>query len=189
MESLYDPWCNVKSRNGFAADEVASTLQKSIRRADLDTAVRFAYEMYLTSREMEDMLWTRLCVISVEDVGGGAWEAPVLVDTLNRMRSSLPLGHTDRPLFFIHAIRYLCSREKSRASDLLKNIVEEEFRQGILPKLPDVAFDMHTARGRSMGRDLAHFYQEARVVTPKAGDEASAYQEHLLRLLRQSGRL
>ena len=29
---MYDPWQNIKTRNGYYADEVISALQKSIRR-------------------------------------------------------------------------------------------------------------------------------------------------------------
>ena len=165
--AAFDPWTQVTTRHGYAADEVISALQKSIRRGDVETAVRFAYEMYCTSPQMEEVLWDRLQVISVEDVGFGALEAPVLIDALNRMRKGLPHGATDRPLFFFHGIRYLCSRPKTRASDLLKCVVEEEFRQGIYPQLPDIALDMHTKRGREMGRGTAHFYNEAsRVALP-----------------------
>ena len=52
----YDPFENVMTRNGLHADEVISALQKSIRHADEDTAIRCGYEMYVTSMELENYL-------------------------------------------------------------------------------------------------------------------------------------
>ena len=75
-----DPWTVVKTRHGLAADEVISALQKEIRRGHVDNAALLAYEMIGTSAELEDMLWRRLLVISVEDVGWGDLNAPSLVD-------------------------------------------------------------------------------------------------------------
>ncbi len=61
-----DPWQRTTTEHGFAADEVISALQKSIRRALLDNAVLLAWEMYVTSPELEEKLWSRLCVIAVK---------------------------------------------------------------------------------------------------------------------------
>ena len=77
----YDPFENVMTRNGLHADEVISALQKSIRHADEDTAIRCGYEMYVTSMELENYLWRRLSVISVEDIGFGEPTAPNLIQT------------------------------------------------------------------------------------------------------------
>ena len=73
-----DPWQRTTTEHGFPADEVISALQKSIRRALVENALLLGWEMYVTSPEMEEMLWSRLCVIAVEDVGYGNLDAPVL---------------------------------------------------------------------------------------------------------------
>ncbi len=184
MSIPYDPWVQVTTKHGFHADEVISALQKSIRRAQTEAAVRFAYEMYQTSSELEDMLWKRLNVISVEDIGFGALEAPILIDTLDRMRQKFPAGSVDRPLFFVHAIRYLCSRPKTRSSDLLKNIVELEFDRGMLPDIPDIALDMHTEQGRRMGRGPEFFYETASQVFPVYTGEEPDYRSQLMELMK-----
>ncbi|MGL4913813.1 MAG: hypothetical protein ACRC3Y_15430, partial [Romboutsia sp.] len=59
-----DPWSRVTTRNGFNGDEVISSLQKSIRRGLVEEACKFAYEMYITSAQMEDKLWRRLITIT-----------------------------------------------------------------------------------------------------------------------------
>jgi len=156
----YDPWRKVKTRNGIPGDLVISALQKSIRRGLAEEAVTFAYEMYITSQQFEDKLWRRLQAISVEDVGFGDLSAPVLINTLNIMRKNFPYNDGDRPIFFVHAIRYLAAAKKDRASDNLKNIVIKEFEYGRTPVIPDFAYDMHTEIGRSMGRDFKHFLAE-----------------------------
>ena len=43
----------------------------------------------------------------------------------------------DRPIYFIHAIRYLCACQKDRSSDLLKNIMMKSFAMGFVPEIPD----------------------------------------------------
>ena len=139
----YDPWRKVTTRNGIQGDLVISALQKSIRRGLTEAAVTMAYEMYITSEQFEDKLWRRLQAISVEDVGFGDLSAPVLINALNQMRQNFPYTDGDRPIFFVHAIRYLAAAKKDRTSDNLKNIVVTEFTYGRTPIIPDFALDMH----------------------------------------------
>lgn len=178
----YDPWRGVKTRNGIQSDLVISALQKSIRRGLAEEAVTFAYEMYITSPQLEEKLWRRLQAISVEDVGFGDLSAPVLIHTLNQMRQNFPYTDGDRPIFFVHAIRYLAAAKKDRTSDNLKNIIITEFEYGRTPDIPDFALDMHTEQGRAMGRDFKHFLQEgSRVENELTVDEN--YKARLLALL------
>lgn len=156
----YDPWRKVTTRSGIQADLVISALQKSIRRGLAEEACTFAFEMYITSPQLEEKMWRRLQAISVEDVGFGDLSAPVLINTLNQMRQNFPYTDGDRPIFFIHAIRYLAAAKKDRASDNLKNIIITEFEHGRVPEIPDFALDMHTEKGRAMGRDFKHFLAE-----------------------------
>lgn len=166
----YDPWANIKTRNGYSGDEIISMLQKSIRRGIEENALAAAYEMYITSPQFEDKLWRRLLSISVEDIGFGDPMAPVLVNTYNQMRKEFLYGDGDRPMFFIHAIRYLCRCEKDRSSDNIKNMVIKNFAHGNLFEVPEYAYDMHTVKGRAMGRDEKHFINEASRVIPEKDD-------------------
>lgn len=167
-EFIVDPWAKMKTRNNLAGDEVISALQKSIRRGHEKDACEFAYEMYITSPQFEEKLWRRLLAIAVEDIGMGCVEAPVLINSLNQMRQSFQYNESDRAMFFIHAIRYLCSLEKDRSSDLLKNIIIKSFAMGYVPEIPDIALDKHTTRGQEMGRGSEHFLNEASKVIPQA---------------------
>jgi len=178
----YDPWSNITTRNGISGDLVVSALQKSIRRGLAEEAVTFAYEMYITSEQFEDKLWRRLQAISVEDVGFGDLSAPVLINTLNQMRQNFPYTDGDRPIFFVHAIRYLAAAQKDRTSDNLKNIVKTEFAYGRTPEIPDFAYDMHTQQGQAMGRDFKHFLAEGSRVENELEVEEN-YKARLLALL------
>lgn len=164
---IKDPWARIKTRNGLNGDEVISSLQKSIRRGLEEQACEFAYEMYITSPQMEEKLWRRLLTITVEDIGMGEPMACTIVNNLYEMRKQFSYADGDRPIYFIHAIRYLCKCQKDRSSDLLKNIVIKGFAMGKIPEIPDYALDKHTVRGAEMGRDSFHFLNEASKVIPQ----------------------
>ena len=167
----YDPWANITTRNGFPGDEIVSMLQKSIRKGKEENAIKAAYEMYITSPQFEDKLWRRLMAISVEDIGFGDTEACRYVYTLNQIRKEFLYADGDRCLFFIQAIRYLCRCKKERSSDHIKCKLMTEFEHGKTFEVPDYAYDMHTQKGREMGRDVVHFLEEASAVTPELENE------------------
>jgi replication-associated recombination protein RarA len=170
-EHRSDPWTRVRTAHGLAADEVISALQKEIRRGNVENAALLAYEMAHTSPELELYLWDRLSVISVEDVGFGDVLAPILIRSLEQLSHRFERHRGDRYLFVIHAVRYLASRLKDRSTDEMYNwmahVVEE---QGLLPEIPDYALDMHTARGRTMGRGKRHFLEIGALVSPEQPD-------------------
>lgn len=167
MEFLaYDPWANVVSRNGYQADELREGLHKTIRRNKEQLAIRIAFEMYITSEQLEDMLWRRLAIMSVEDVGLGDPSAPVVVDTLERMRKLHPYNDIDRASYFAQAIRYLCRSKKDLSVGIVMGIVRKEFERGILPEIPEEAYDMHCRKGRERGKTFRDFLQEGNVVAP-----------------------
>jgi replication-associated recombination protein RarA len=184
----YDPWSNIKTRNGISGDEIISMLQKSIRRALERNALAAAYEMYITSPQFEDKLWRRLLSISVEDIGFGDAGAPNLVYTLSQMRKEFLYQDGDRPMFFVHAIRYLCRCKKERSSDHIKNMLIKDFSHGRIPEIPEYALDLHTRRGREMGRDEVHFLTEAsRVIPQLEGEDIRAVYEEYLEYCKKEG--
>jgi replication-associated recombination protein RarA len=177
-----DPWTRVRTAHDLPADEVISALQKEIRRGNTENAAILAYEMLITSPEMEAYLWHRLQVISVEDL-----QAPILIETLFHMHQRIPRPRGDRYLMAIHAVRVLSQSQKERGSDDLlgwiKHAVEVE---GQLPEIPDYAIDMHTRRGQEMGRDYQHFLSEASKVSPEMPERDLTYKQRLLETLNKS---
>jgi len=184
MVAQHDPWTQVKTRHDLAADQVISALQKEIRRGHTENAALLAYEMATTSPELEDYLWYRLLVISVEDIGWGDPQAPVLINTLYQMTQRFGHRGGESLLFIIHAVRTLCAAPKDRGSDeminWLKHQVEEE---GLLPAIPDYALDMHTAQGRALGRGARHFWEEGAQLEPELPNRDQTYRQRILELL------
>ncbi len=183
----FDPWTQVKTLHGFPADEIISALQKETRRGNIENAVLIAYEMIETSSELEEKLWDRLCVISVEDIGFGDLQAPILIQTLRLMSQQFVRGEGDRSLFAIHAVRYLGTCQKDRSSDEMYNWTRRSVAAGeLLPTIPDYAADMHTARGSASGRGLRHFYKEGAQVSPELSNRDTTYLERILSSLQET---
>ncbi|HNS50690.1 MAG TPA: AAA family ATPase [Anaerolineae bacterium] len=176
--------CAHVTRHGLLVDEVVSALQKEIRRGHTESAALLAYEMVTTGAVLEAQLWQRLQVISVEDVGLGQPEAPVLVRALFEMHLELEPGAGDRALMALHAVRFLCCCAKDRGSDellsWLKLAVEAD---GLRPVIPDYALDMHTAAGRARGRGKRHFLEEGAIVSPELAGRDETYRRRLLERL------
>jgi replication-associated recombination protein RarA len=181
MAVAEDPWVHIKTEHGFNVDEVVSAFQKSIRRGLLENALLLAYEMFSTSAELEEHLWARLSVISVEDVGSGSFMEPVVIDALYRMHQLFARGALDRFLFAAHAVRLLATSPKDRTTDELANWAKliVDIRGG-RPEIPEVAYDMHTRRGQDMGRGLEHFMKEGAQVANERPGRDTTYRQRLL---------
>jgi replication-associated recombination protein RarA len=179
-----DPWVHVKTFNGFQADHVISALQKEIRRGNTENAALLAYEMILTSPALEDYLWHRLKVISVEDIGFGEPLAPILIQSLFEMANPCDRNVGERKLYAIHAVRYLCMCKKDRSSDEMINWINHTSKLGtLLPVIPDYALDMHTAEGQKKGRGRRHFFEEASRTIPELQDRDRTYLERITKML------
>ena len=184
-EFPYDPWQKCKTISGLAADLVISALQKEIRRGHEENAATLAYEMMITSEDMEDYLWFRLRTISVEDVGFANPMAPVLIGELDQMRR-VTKQPGDRGLLAIHAVRYLCKSQKDRSSDEMYNWIMKEYKAGNLrPQIPDYAIDKHTLQGQEEGRNEDDFYAEGSKVFPEWEGRDKTYRERILKILEK----
>lgn len=172
-----------RTANGHQVFEVISALQKSIRRGELDNALYWATDLYLSG--MEGWLWKRLLIITSEDVGPGWPEGPAVIRALYETWKE----YKSRPkapsiLFIHHAVILLCRAEKTRVVDHAATVhllAHEDLRR----EIPDEAYDKHTARGMAMGRGIDHFLDEASKVYPEAPDpDAPAYKEQERELIR-----
>lgn len=176
-----DPWVDVKTYHGFPADQVISALQKEIRRGNTENAALLAYEMLITSPEMEDYMWYRLKVISVEDIGFGAVMAPVVIQSLFEMTNACDRAIGERRLF---AVRYLCRCDKDRSSDEMVNwIIHATENSTIKPTIPDYALDMHTAEGQKKGRGRRYFFEEASKIIPELAGRDKTYLGRIMKML------
>lgn len=179
-----DPWVDIKTYHGLSADQVISALQKEIRRGNTENAVLLAYEMIITSRAMEDYLWQRLMVISVEDIGFGEPTAPMMLNAMHQMVGMFDRSVGERKLFAVHAVRYLCRCQKDRSSDeMLAWVKRALVNEKMKPSIPDYALDMHTAEGMAKGRGIRHFYEEGTKLEPELPNRDLSYRKRIMVLL------
>jgi replication-associated recombination protein RarA len=145
---------------GYKVDECVSALQKAIRRGHEAEAIWWAAELDRSGHS--SMVWSRLMVITSEDVGLAEPIAPAVVEGLHSMYDRLKAKRNRaRPerLAIVHAAAYLAGCPKSRRLDEAAwwAYGATELRYDV----PDYALDMHTSRGRRMGRGERHFAEEA----------------------------
>ena len=144
---------------GYDIYELLSALQKDIRRGKEYEAVFWAAELESFNPKT---LWNRLRVIASEDIGIANPFAPLVIDVLEKEYDDARRRNNDSyRLFLTHAVLFLARSRKSRIVDDLLNVVygEIQHEDKKLP-IPDYAIDMHTLRGKKMGRGLEHFFSE-----------------------------
>lgn len=175
-----------QTKHGFVVDQVISALQKEIRRGHIENAALLAYELLITSPVLEDILWSRLIVIAVEDIGFGDVQAPVLISTLQDTAAKLDRDSWDHKVMAIHAVRYLCTRQKDRtSSELLDWIIHAVSAGKAKPSIPDYALDYHTKRGVELGRGKQHFWEEGTQLHPELPERDLTYRERVLFMLER----
>lgn len=181
-----DPWTRLTSVRGYAADELISALQKTIRRGELRLALLVAREMVESSAELEEIMWSRLCVMSCEDVGDGSWREPVVVNSLYEMHLRLGREAGDRWLFAVHAIRLLATSPKDRTSDEWANLILHEIATDHPFDIPDYALDVHTRRGQEAGRTVDDFWAEGSKIFPEREGRDTSVRDEIIRI-REAG--
>jgi len=150
----------------------------------MENTAMLAYEMIITSAPMEDYMWYRLKVISVEDIGFGAVMAPVVIQSLFEMASACDRAVGERRLFAVHAVRYLCGCDKDRSSDEMVNWIIHASENGTAkPTIPDYALDMHTAEDQKKGRGRRYFFEEASKIIPELAGRDKTYLERIMKML------
>lgn len=137
---------------GYEFDEVASALQKSVRRNEEYEACYWAYILHASG--YYKYVWKRLLVIASEDIGNGNPLAAVVVNSLwqnyQTVIDSKKRNSGDALLFIFQATMYLCRSEKLREADTLVNLLTKEYQQGKRLDIPEYALDPHTEQGRKV---------------------------------------
>ena len=154
------------TRRGYDIFEVVSALQKTIRRGNEYQAVYWAKELESFNARI---LWNRLRVIASEDIGLANPLAPLVIDVLEKNYANALARQNDSwRLFVVNAVLYLARSPKSRIVDNLLNVVYNDESK---LEIPDYALDMHTYRGRKMGRGLEHFFAEGAKLANQAMED------------------
>lgn len=159
------------TKRGYDLFEVASALQKSIRRGDAKTAGYMALE--LEASGYRRYVWKRLFVISAEDIAGCVTkEVEALYNAFMRInegvkkldkpegrifiaKASILLAQAYKSRDADHLIIYVYDREKisnKKANNILKTVTEADKME-----IPEYAYDCHTAKGKAMGKTKEDF--------------------------------
>jgi replication-associated recombination protein RarA len=121
---------------GYDFHELLSALQKDIRRGNEYQAVFWAVELE-------------------------SFNPTALWNVLEKEYDARRRENDSYRLFLVHAILFLARSCKSRIVDDFLSVVygEIQHEDKKLP-IPDYALDMHTHRGRKLGRSYEHFFSE-----------------------------
>jgi len=164
---------NPPTQNGYPLLEVASALQKTIRRGDEEQAMYWALELV---PRFEQYLWRRLVVIVNEDIGLANPALLSLVPTQRAVYFEFREQGKDGTarLALANAILLMCRSPKSRLSDHFQCAVNQDRLHGQHREIPDYALDKHTGRGRNLKRGVAHWLDEGCQLHPES-DVADPY--------------
>lgn len=180
---------HMRTKHGYSVDEVASAVQKCIRRGNEEAALYWSWEMIKSPNPSHHThLWNRLKVIASEDVGEGDRYMPILIDVLWRNWKAKKSEH----IFTVNAVTALVRAKKSRINDNAINMIRSEalLREwdgkpipveyldaaGLVSTVPPVYdkrsswefADKHTIAGKKAGLGKADFYQRGARLGNKA---------------------
>lgn len=160
------------TQRGYDFYEVASALQKSIRRGDTKIAAYFALELFPRYAEY---CWKRLLTISAEDCSDlVTTEIKSLYDSFWVINKGKRGEDLKGRIFISKAVIVLCNCRHSRDADILSNYVydkkiecsDEVIEHWLddvrsdLVKVPEYVYDVHTLKGKKMGKTKADFFRE-----------------------------
>jgi replication-associated recombination protein RarA len=162
---------DIRTKQGYDFYEVTSSLQKAVRRNDPATAGFFALELYHSG--YWKYVWKRLFVISAEDCAG------LITQEIEALFKAFLLVNEGKPfekgrIFISKAVLLLCEAKKCRDSDHLQNFIYDrhkiddktvqEYLKSVTEverlAIPTYAHDVHTARGRALGKNKTDFFED-----------------------------
>lgn len=161
------------TKNGYDFYNVASALQKSIRRNQPHIAGYCALELFHSN--YKEYVWKRLLTISAED----CYSSTITTEVFNLFQSFRLMNKTDKDIskgriFISKAVLILCRELKSRDADHLQNLVydKKEIDEGELNtfitmveleeniELPEYTYDCHTYEGKMRGKTKKDFLKD-----------------------------
>jgi replication-associated recombination protein RarA len=164
------------TKNGRDFYEVASLLQKSLRRGDTTMAACAINELF---PKYANYIWNRLMTVSAEDCADlVTGEIVALYDAWTKVNASTADNSKGR-IFFAKAVVILARARHSRDADELNLLVvdrlpPEEFDKAVAAcehdvteadaawdgRIPDYVYDIHTRKGKRMGKTKEQFIRE-----------------------------
>jgi hypothetical protein len=159
----FDPWQGDAPRArrkllklGYRMDEVASALQKEIRRGDEEAAVYWALLLY---DAVPYYAWKRVLITAAEDVGFACPDAVRLAcDLAQAWHFCKQFSWYVSPHHFTMAVMALCRAGKSTEAEDLQSLTVKLQKRGHKRPVPEYALDGHTEAGRQQGATWGEWY-------------------------------
>ena len=166
----------IKTKSGHNFFDMASLLQKAIRRNDYERAGYAASELY---PKYAGYLWRRLLIISAEDCYGVITKEIIALKQAEEAMKK----PGEESIFISKAIVLLCMAKKNRDADYFAcNLMHSDNPINIddIPlekpiemcslsggKIPDWVYNWHTSKGRRDGKDVIDaIIEEQEALTP-----------------------
>lgn len=167
------------TKHGHNMFDMASMLQKAIRRCDFERAGYAAYELF---GAYHTFLWKRLVVTSAEDCYGIMTKEIVALKLADDIVNANKKGYEKDPLFVAKAITLLCMARKNRdgcyvacnfmntgevlSEDQIEHVDIANCNLGV-EGIPDWVFDCHTLKGKKNGKTEVDMGEdEQKALTP-----------------------
>ena len=161
----------IRTKRGYDLSEVASALQKAIRRGDARLAGYWTLEMWHSG--FGSYVWRRLLTVSAEDCWGIlTQEIKALHDAYEFVNAGKQVREHRGRIFISKAVILMAAAKKNRDADHLQNFVydqlagvdAQQLADDLLAagheEIPAYAFDCRTAKGRKKGKTKANFFCE-----------------------------
>lgn len=172
----------LRTRHGHNMYDMASMMQKAIRRCDIERASYAAYELY---GNFQQYMWRRLLVISAEDCYGIMTKEIVALKNADDIVNKSRKGYEKDAIFVAKAVYLLCIARKNRDAcfvacefmipdDCLDESEIEHIDMKRLEEMriadsqiPEWVFDIHTLRGKAKGKtDVEMTINEQKALKP-----------------------
>lgn len=163
------------TKGGYDFYEVASLLQKSLRRGDAVLAARAANELF---PKYTNYVWNRLMTVSAEDCASLVTsEIVALYDGWEKVNAG-KTGKDKGRVFIAKAIIILAKCKHARDADELNLLVSDRYPEDsfaaevVAPiealigvesmdfQIPGYVYDVHTRRGKRAGKTKPQFMRE-----------------------------
>jgi len=160
----------ILTQRGYDLFEVASALQKSIRRNDVKLAGYMALELF---PKFANYCWKRLLTISAEDCSGIiTQEIKALYDSFQVINKGKKSEDFKGRIFISKAVIILCSCKHNRDADVLQNyiydkkhLISDDEIESLMAdartemvQMPEYVFDIHTMKGKRSGKTKTDFF-------------------------------
>ena len=156
---------NPTTKNGHNMFDMASMMQKAIRRSDVRRAAYAAYELY---GNYYSFMWKRLLVSSAEDCWGIMTKEIIALKEADEVLNKGKTGYQKDPLFVAKAVTLLCMAKKNRDAcyvacnfmtsedpippEQIEHISMEDLGRMQESDIPDWVYDVHTLKGKRNGK-------------------------------------